>query len=192
MSDWLPDGLPLNLVRDPMLQADWAVLLAIVFAVALAHKIRRRDEFAANLAGYRLLSPASIAPAAMALVAAEALTIVALTWASTRSLGMLMAASLLALYGGAMAINLARGRRDIDCGCGGQPQRLDWLLVWRNGVLVLLSLCFALPAIARPIEPFDYVAGLAVSLGFYGIYCVADELIRQAVRLNDLRNGMSS
>ena len=45
---------------------------------------------------------------------------------------------LLALYAGAMAVNLARGRRDLDCGCAGPGVRRpvgEGLLI-RNGALI--------------------------------------------------------
>ena len=45
----------LELLRDPMLQAAWATLLAIVFAIAAAHKLRDRDGFLRQLAAYQLL-----------------------------------------------------------------------------------------------------------------------------------------
>ena len=38
-----------------------------------------------------------------------------------------------------MVINLARGRSDIDCGCGGEPLPLSWALVARN--LLLMVMC---------------------------------------------------
>ena len=39
------------------------------------------------------------------------------------------------LYGGAIAVNLRRGRYLIDCGCGGPGQGLSWFLVARNAIL---------------------------------------------------------
>lgn len=176
----------LELLRDPMLQAAWATLLAIVFAIAAAHKLRDRDGFLRQLAAYQLLPQPVLLGVVIGLLALECMTVASVTWGATRPLGMALAALLLTLYASAMAINLGRGRRDIDCGCGGHAQRLDWLLVGRNGVMVLLTLCLLGPATLRPIENFDYVAGLAISLGLYGVYCVVDELIRQAGRLRHL------
>ena len=56
------------------------------------------------------------------------------------------AASLLILFAVAMAINIRRGRRHIDCGCfqSALKQTLSWILVARNAALALL---LAVPAI---------------------------------------------
>ena len=123
----------LELLRDPMLQAAWATLLAIVFAIAAAHKLRDRDGFLRQLAAYQLLPQPVLLGVVIGLLALECMTVAGVTWGATRPLGMALAALLLTLYASAMAINLGRGRRDIDCGCGGHAQRLDWLLVGRNG-----------------------------------------------------------
>ena len=48
-------------------------------------------------------------------------------------------ALLMAAYGGAISVNLLRGRPWIDCGCGGGEQ-LSWLLVGRNLVLTGFAL----------------------------------------------------
>jgi hypothetical protein len=179
--------LPLEVLRDPVVQAAGAVLVALVFATAALHKLRARDAFVGSLAAYRLLSQRALVPAAWALIGLELAVAGGVIATPTRAAGMLGACALLALYAGAMAANLLRGRRDIDCGCGGDAQRLAWPLVVRNAALAALALAWSLPAIERPIETFDYVAGLAVSLGFWGLYRVADELIRQAGRLGSLR-----
>jgi hypothetical protein len=49
------------------------------------------------------------------------------------------------LFAAAMAINLARGRTHIDCGCFDATQRqpLRWLLVARNIVLAVLLIAAA-------------------------------------------------
>ena len=59
----------------------------------------------------------------------------------------LPAAALLVVFAWAMAINIRRGRRAIDCGCGRSQLRqpLGWGLVVRNVVLALLVAIRALP-----------------------------------------------
>ena len=54
-----------------------------------------------------------------------------------------------------MAINLARGRRNIDCGCfqSALKQRLSWVLVARNVVLAALLLVPALQPVDSLAEP---------------------------------------
>ena len=63
---------------------------------------------------------------------AEALVIVGLIVPATRPAAAMLAFALLAIYGVAIAINLVRGNRRIDCGCGGAGQGLSWFLVGRK------------------------------------------------------------
>jgi hypothetical protein len=120
---------------DPVFAWVIHLALALLFAVAAWHKLRDLRAFQATLANYRLLPTAVIAPAALALAACElgvaALLLAPLpepvarhaALASLSSLAPLAALGLLALYSGALAVNLARGRRDLDCGCLGPAQR---------------------------------------------------------------------
>ena len=49
---------------------------------------------------------------------------------------------LLGAYSAAIALNIVRGRRDIDCGCAGpgQEQTLSGWLLGRNAVLITMAL----------------------------------------------------
>src|SRR5262245_65540349 len=106
---------------DPALDLTFRAGLALLFAVAAVHKLRDPRGFPAPLSYYRLL-PAGIAGVAgMGLVGAELAVVAALV--VDRRAGLAGAAALLVLYAGAMAINLARGRRHIDCGCAGPAAR---------------------------------------------------------------------
>lgn len=117
--------------------------LVCVFARAIAHKLSNFDWFAHTLNGYRLLPEALARPAAIALAGAEALVVVGLVIPSMRPMAAILAILLLVLYGTAIAVNLRRGNRRIDCGCGGAGQGLSWFLVVRNGLLVALAIVAA-------------------------------------------------
>lgn len=119
------------------LAAGLLLFAAGLFASAALHKLRTFTEFTGFMAGYRLLPRVVVPAAAAVIVLAE---IVAVAGAlSASSLTAFLPGALLLLYAGAMGVNLLRGRRDIDCGCGGTPMPLSWSLVLRNG---LLSLAF--------------------------------------------------
>jgi hypothetical protein len=131
-----------------------------LFATAAFAKLRNFATFTGFVAGYRLLPPLLVRPASMLLVCLEALAVVAVLLGA--GLPALVPAGLLFTYGFAMSINLLRGRRDIDCGCGGTPMPIGWRLVLRNlllGALVGWSV-IALTGPALLILP---VAGLAVA-----------------------------
>src|SRR5690349_20975155 len=111
-----------------------------VFVLAAAQKAQHWRIFSAVLANYRLLPPALVAPFAIVLPPAEMLVGLLLLSAQFRPFGDLAAVALLGLFAMAMAINLRRGRSEIDCGCGQSilKQNLRWLLVGRNAVLTAL------------------------------------------------------
>jgi uncharacterized membrane protein YphA (DoxX/SURF4 family) len=116
------------------------MLVSLVFLTAAYGKLRHGTPFQGVVANYRLLPDAMVVPAAYLippielLLGATLLLGVAFPWPE------LGAATLLLLFALAMAINLRRGRRHIDCGCfqSALKQTLSWTLVMRNVVLALL------------------------------------------------------
>ncbi|WP_328799163.1 MauE/DoxX family redox-associated membrane protein, partial [Sandarakinorhabdus rubra] len=74
----------------------------------------------------------------------------------------LAAIALLLTFAAAMAINIGRGRRHIDCGCGhaGLRQQLGWGKVLRNVGLALALLPGLLPAVRASLASADIVVAL--------------------------------
>src|SRR4029077_15900034 len=106
------------------------------------HKLRDLPRFVATLADYHLL-PGGLVPAGAAVVVAGELGgAVALVVPGLRGAGLLAAAVALLLYGGAIGVNLVRGRRHIDCGCAGPAVRrpISGWLVGRNAALAAAAL----------------------------------------------------
>lgn len=168
-----------GLALDPALDASLRVGLALLLAAAALHKGRDPGAFRLALAAYGVL-PATAVPAAAALVtlgeAAAAVALVAPLLSATgsastgalRAAGPLLGAALLALYGAAIAGSLARGRRDLDCGCLGPAARqpLSGWLVARNALLVAAALVCLLPMAARTLVWVDAVSVIgAAALG---------------------------
>lgn len=149
---------------EPVVDITLRAVLALLFALAAVHKLRDMASFRAALAEYRLLPATLVGAAAAALAGTELLTAALLVAApGWRSAGPLAAAVLLLLYGGAIAINLARGRHDIDCGCAGPGARRPisgWLLV-RNAALTAMALAAAVPVTSHP-RPLVWIDALTV------------------------------
>jgi hypothetical protein len=104
-------------------------LSGIVFALSAVGKFQYARDFRAALAAYRLLPPALVTPVALLLGLAEALVALALcAVVLVPALDFLQPAAALGgivlylLFSGAVAVNLVRGRTDIDCGCFFQHQ----------------------------------------------------------------------
>jgi Methylamine utilisation protein MauE len=88
-----------------------------------------------------------------------------------------------------MAINLLRGRNDIDCGCGGAAHPLSWGLVVRNVVLAAAALAASRPTLERGMNWIDALTLVLGVLAFYALYLMADELLRQAGRMAQMKRS---
>ena len=131
--------------------------LAILFAAAAVHKGRDLAGFIRTVAGYRILPDALPPILGPALVAAEGLLAVGIAVPRFDPAGGAGAILLLGVYSIAIAINLARGRRDIDCGCLGPAGRQPlsgWLLA-RNAVLIAGGFVLASPQGSRALSWVD-------------------------------------
>ena len=108
---------------DPAIDLILRATLALLFLVAAGHKLGDPGRFRATFADYRLVPEALVGPVARAVPLAEACVAALLAVPGTAALGKVGAAALLVVYGAAVAVNLARGRRHIDCGCAGPRAR---------------------------------------------------------------------
>ena len=171
---------------DPVLALALRGGLALLFAVAAWHKLRDLAAFRAALGGYRLIPERMLGGAVLALVGAELATAAALL---SSAHGASAAALLLALYTAAVLANLARGRREIDCGCFGPAARqpLSFGLVARNAALVALALLCALPVTPRAFVWLDGLT-IAAAIGVGAlVHAAVNALLANAPRLRALR-----
>ncbi len=173
---------------DPALAIALRAGLALLFVAAAAHKLRDFGAFRDALGGYRLLPEGALGSSACVLIAAELACAGALVFTEQ---GGFAAAALLGLYSAAIALNLARGRREIDCGCFGPARRqpLSLALVARNAVLVALALICVLPVVPRALLPLDALtiaAGVALGALVHG---AVNGLIANAPLLRALRSA---
>jgi uncharacterized membrane protein YphA (DoxX/SURF4 family) len=145
---------------------------ALLLAAAGAHKLRALRQFKDILEAYRVLPSAAARRLAWLVPCLELTAAMALLGEGTRRAAVLAAIGIWLAYAAAIALNLARGRRDLDCGCGAARDRrpiAPWM-VWRNLLLAAgLGLC-ALPWSARRLDPSDFLTlagGLAVCVMLY-------------------------
>jgi hypothetical protein len=160
-------------VIDPVWSLAPRAGLALLLASAAVAKLRDLGGFSAALAGYRLLPVALVRPVSVGFVTAELALALGLWQPELRVICALGIASLLSLYGLAIAINLARGRRDIDCGCGGPlgRQTLSEALLLRNALLAGAALAAALPVAPRALGWLDLwtlIGSVAAAAALYG------------------------
>ena len=106
-------------------------------------KFRDLPGFAAAVSAYEILPAGIGAPFALLLALAEVAAGALLLTPAWQPAGAGLALLVLATATAGLAFNLARGRRDMDCGCAGPMSRrpgargtgLSWWLVARNAAL---------------------------------------------------------
>jgi hypothetical protein len=173
---------------DPAVAAILRGLLAWILLSAAAHKLRDLHAFRVALGDYQLLPWAATALAAPALATAELALGATLLSPWARPWGFAGAAALLVLYTAAIAVNLARGRSDIDCGCFGPALRLELGagLVARNALLVAGAAAGLLPVASRTLTAVD-LASIGGGVAFLALaYAAAGRLLANAPELRAL------
>lgn len=175
---------------DPVFVIIVALSLAILWLTACWHKLAAFDAFAATLSDYRILPRSFVTGAAGLIVAAELIFGASLLVPATRDAGLVASALLLSVYAVAMAVNLLRGRRHIDCGCMGPAARqsLSYWLVLRNLVLAAVALVSSGTLVPRPLVWLDVFTIGAGILVLAIAYEAVNLLISSAPDLAQLRN----
>ncbi len=178
----------MSVLADPVvLMLDRLALAALLLWAAL-HKLRDVRAFRAALANYALLPTAAIGAATAVVMAAElALGAALLAGGGATLSGAAGAALLLSIYTAAIAVNLRRGRRHIDCGCTGatRRQQLSGYLVLRNLAIVAAAVALAALAGTAPQQPraMTWVDAATIGAGLITLallYTAAETLVANA------------
>jgi hypothetical protein len=170
------------LLAEAATMAAWSVRLAVaaIFLEAAQHALSDRQEFAGVIGAYRILPEAMAGAAAMLFPLLELASAFALMAPRATLPGAGLGVTLLLLFTAAICVNLRRGRTHIDCGCGGDSQRISPALAVRNLVLIAgLAGTLAAPAHAAFTPAFTVgTAGFGVFLT--GLYFAANQLLANA------------
>ena len=183
-------GIPL---LDPVATSALSAVLSVIFLTGAWQKLRDLALFQANIDNYRLLPDGLAWPAAILLPLWELAAGALLLFDPTRTVGAVLAIGLLAIVTTAVAINLLRGRTEIDCGCGSLgghvgDQTLSWGLVARNALLALAAVLALREDAARALVWIDYLSVAGGTLGLLGLYVTVNQLMANTPRLRALRN----
>jgi hypothetical protein len=176
---------------DPAIDLTLRAALALLFVVAATHKLRDVPAFQATFADYRLVPHVLVGALARVVPLAEIGVAMLLVAPEGSALGKVGAAGLLAVYGTAVAVNLVRGRRHIDCGCAGPHARrpIGWGIVVRNALVAAAALGALARVHPRPLVWVDAltVSGAVVTLG--ALYLAADRLMALGPAVARLREA---
>lgn len=164
---------------DPAIGLLIALGLASLWGAAGFHKLKTRAEFARILETYALLPARATTPLSYVLPLAELATAPGLLLPWSRRAAGYATAMLLLVYACAIAVNLARGRRDLDCGCGlarGRRPIAGWMVV-RNAVIAGVALTVCCPWSARALGPLDALTIVAGAAACALLYAAIDVLM---------------
>jgi len=161
---------------DPVLAWVARLALAGVLAGAALHKWRDLGAFAGAIAAHRIVPEATVHGVALSLAVFETAVAAGLLVPASAAFAGPGAAALLALYTGAISINLARGRRDIDCGCSARPQPLSPGLLARNALLAAATLPASLPTASRAVGWVDALSASAALAALAFLWLAAQAL----------------
>ena len=177
------------MILDPTMVAIACAVAFTIFLGSAALKFSQPTEFRAVVESYRLVPEAAAVLLGWLVPALELAGAIGLVMAATRVAAVLLLLSLLAVFTGAIALNLARGRRDLDCGCFGPllRQPLSLWLVARNGLLALLVLAAFIPVRGRSLASLDYLTIVAAAAALVILYGAANYLLATAPKVATLR-----
>jgi len=122
------------------------LLLAVAPLVAMMllnsgwAKVREPLRSMQSIAGYGLVPDVMVPFLSRALPLSEIAVAVALFVAPADAVARVGGAALLGLFSMVVLFALVSGKRDIDCGCGGEPQPISLGLAIRNGLMATLLL----------------------------------------------------
>jgi uncharacterized membrane protein YphA (DoxX/SURF4 family) len=168
----------------------WALRLwlALLFVAAAWHKLSDRPRFEAAIRAYELLPMRGATSASWLLPACEGAIALALLVPAWQRHAAGAAVALLLLYTAAITINLARGRRRIDCGCF--PSRsatpISGALVARNGGLVAAACLLLLPVRTRPLLWIDALTLITTLVTLSLLWGATQRLVRTGPALRRL------
>ena len=163
---------------DPLTVLVLSASLALLFFTAAKHKLNSSGRFRAQLAAYELVPSAILPGLARAIPVAEMAVFFLILLPMTRPWAGVLAAGLLASYTVAIAINLLRGRDDIDCGCGGQSQVLSYWLLLRNAALIIGCLLLVIPSTDRALVWADFILLTLMVAVLSSAYLLVEQLVR--------------
>ena len=177
---------------DPVVPIAVAYALAVMWLTAAVQKAASFGGFVESLRAYEILPRGLVRPCVPIIIGVEAGLGIALLGPIERALPLAAAAGLLTLYAAAIGVNLARGRRHIDCGCMGPgfKQPLGAWMVWRNLALATAALAAGwLPVDRRALHWVDAVSICATVGVLVVMYATLNRLIASAGELTSAHAG---
>lgn len=173
---------------DPVIVRAVGASLAVILILGALAKLRDLELFRYAVENYRLLPAGLVAPFARAFALLELAAGMLLVVQAAQTVAAWLAFGLLAVATGAVMLSLQRGLDRIECGCGGNGQRISWGLVGRNAVLAAGLVLVGLGELPRPLGTFDYCSVAGIALALLGLYACANQLLANQPLLKEIHS----
>ncbi|HYA36253.1 MAG TPA: MauE/DoxX family redox-associated membrane protein [Candidatus Binataceae bacterium] len=172
---------------DPVVGWVAALAVAAIFAGSSAIKLANLPAFRAALSDYRIVPESVELPVAVAIPLGEMIGAAGILLNTQRALSGSLLIALLVVFSIAIAVNIARGRRDIDCGCFGPAlrQTLSASMLVRNGGLVALCGIAMAPRSVRALGFLDVTTIAAGAASIVILYIGVNFLMANAPMLRE-------
>lgn len=156
----------------------WAALSSVVGAVLLVAglpKIRDRERMVRVVRGYKMLPDGMASVVGTVLPWAEVALGVALVFGVAPAVAGPVAALLFVAFFTGLAVNLIRGRRDLDCGCfafGGGADEIEHIGWWHAARAAALAVAAAATALTPTVTVLERAAGAGIGIFAVTVVCV--------------------
>jgi uncharacterized membrane protein YphA (DoxX/SURF4 family) len=192
----------LLLLYQPALLLAFRGLLGAIFLASGILKARKPNQFVRAVAAYRLLPAGWIRPLAYTLLGIEIVVGILLLSGWQVQAAAALCTILLLCFSCAIAINLARGRTNINCGCFGvgHEQRINRSLLARDLLLLIPAIgvtifgggILTIDNQNAVVKEFPLLSGFIQSIlpsllsmaGLFQAYRLVDQLLRLSCHYN--------
>ncbi|MBS1093111.1 MauE/DoxX family redox-associated membrane protein [Gluconobacter wancherniae] len=155
----------------PLLSAMVSGAFATLFLFSAGYRLFNLKRAVAAVGAYRVVPPHLAWPVTFLLVLLEIIVGLWLVMGVKKVGAAVMAAGLLAIFAGAMIVNIARGRRDLKCGClPGLHATVSGRTAWLN--ILLANIILYLGMMPRPTSFIEDWVGMALG-GVILLLCIS-------------------
>lgn len=176
------------LLTDPVVVAAFTAACSVLLVFGALTKLRDIAIFRYAVDNYRLL-PSILVPVFAWLYALSELAAgLALGFASERTMALILAEAVVLAASVAVLVNLLRGRRSIECGCGIGGQQIAPGLLVRNLLLALAIWLASRTPLGRPLTSLDFFSWAGAALALLALYVCANQLLSNQQRLKELHS----
>lgn len=165
-------------------------LLCAFWLASGAHKLLNRSRFTMTLNEYKWIPRINHTVLVTSLIFVELCIALLLLFPPSQLFALALGCAALLAYTGLIWLNIIAGNRALDCGClfNTKEQGLSFILLWRNGGILLLHL-FAFITLQpdSPSHPVDVFAGLLFGGVVLLLGIISQQLIRNQSHIKAIR-----